>query len=117
MSALDDRMTEEFLTHLLDEETKDYVARGRRFKATEMRDLAEMWVAAFRAVFIDDQSDRIPDMDDLTIEMSLRQVDPPVEKVAAEFVRIVEQFGETSPQVLDAIENFMEERNKSILAV
>ena len=84
MDYLDDRQTEECLAQLLQQGTHDYLSRGRRFQTTELRVLKDLWIAAFRDVFMNDRSDSIPDMDDLTVELSLRDVAPPCEEIAAE---------------------------------
>jgi hypothetical protein len=118
MDNSDDRQTEEFLAHLLKQGTDDYLSRGRRFQTTELPVLADLWIGAFRDVFMNDRADRIPDMDDLTVELGLRHVDPPAAKVAAEIARIFEEDRDSvSPQILQAIENFLAERTKSTVAV
>jgi hypothetical protein len=107
MDAPDDQVIEELLAQLLSEGTDDYLSRGRRFQALEVPFLHDLWIAAFRDVFANDRTDRISDMDDLTVEMSLRQVDLPLEKVAAEVALIIGQINEmgsklSSPRIRDA---------------
>jgi hypothetical protein len=99
MDTPDDQMIEELFARLLSEGTDDYLSRGRRFQALGVPFLHDLWITAFRDVFTNDRNDRIPDMDDLTVEMSLRHVDLPLEEVAAEVALIVGQINEMGPKL------------------
>jgi hypothetical protein len=108
-----ERQTEEFLGSLLKQRTDDYLSRGRRFHAAELPALIDLWVAAFRNVFMNNRSDRIPDMDDLTVELGLRHVDPPAEKVAAEIALLLKTGCDSATyQILEAIDEGLAESKK-----
>jgi hypothetical protein len=108
-----ERRIEEFLGSLLKQQTDDYLSRGRRFHTTELPALVDSWVAAFRDVFMNNQSDRIQDMDDLTVELGLRHVDPPAEKVAAEIASLLKAGCDSAThQILEAIDEGLAEIKK-----
>jgi hypothetical protein len=76
---------ETFLAHVLMDQTKEYLERGRRFNPTEITNdkLKEMWIAAIRRFAVGDRENHI-EYEDVCAELSLRGIDPPEEAVKAE---------------------------------
>jgi len=68
----DHELANEFLTHVLMNETADYVRRGRQHESLQSSDLEDQWVAAVRDVFVHQKAERVRDMDDLAAELRLR---------------------------------------------
>jgi hypothetical protein len=63
-----------FLQHELMRETKAYLERGRRFSAILPDELAAQWVIAVRAWFAARSDVHQREVDDLTVELSLREL-------------------------------------------
>src|ERR1700680_3102794 len=72
-----------FLRHELMRETKAYLERGRRFSALLPDELAAQWVIAVRAWFAARSDVRQREVDDLTVELSLRELPIPESQILA----------------------------------
>jgi hypothetical protein len=111
----DRALADEFLAHELMNETADYVRRGRRFLSLPLSELNERWIAAFRDVVSNSMVDRVVDMDDFAAELRLRELDPPLDRVADEVAKLtadLEKMGPDSPAVRNAIQEFLIARSK-----
>ena len=81
-----------FLQHRSTEQRRNYLARGRRFIALDVRELSKSWVAAVRNWLT--RKDRAAEitMDDLTAELRLRGLEPPYEAIKQE---LASRFADT----------------------
>jgi hypothetical protein len=68
---------EAFMDHQAMEETRSYLARGRRFAGLPDDALSKSWAAAFTAVCADGDERRETDLDDFGAELGLRKLERP----------------------------------------
>lgn len=98
------------------EETRSYLARGRRLAALGIEELEREWIAAFAAVCADGDRSRWTDLADLGAELGLRQRNKPLHLVRPGVMAIVQQrvreswqegrgpVGEAVGRILDEME-------------
>ncbi|HJQ57923.1 MAG TPA: hypothetical protein VJ890_13515 [Vineibacter sp.] len=91
-----DRIVSAFLDNREMEETRSYLARGRRFEALDTERLNQDWVALFRALVAGDNS-RLQDLDDVGAEIRLRGLAPPEHLVQAELATVAEMAKREGP--------------------
>ena len=108
---------EEYLQHVLMNETKAYFDRGRRFAKLGVAELNEKWVVVFKAHFADHKRKQGLEMDDLAAELRLRGLDPPFEAVKAEISKMegaLKRKGPyaSSPEFDQKVSEFLEQRSK-----
>jgi hypothetical protein len=108
---------EEYLQHVLMNETKAYFDRGRRFAKLNVAQLNERWVVVFKAYFADHNRRQGLEMDDLAAELRLRGLDPPFEAVQAEICKLqgaLKRIGPhaSSPEFEQKVSEFLEQRSK-----
>jgi hypothetical protein len=112
-----DAIAQAFLDHQAMEETRSYLARGRRFEGLSVEDLNRGWAAAFTSVCANDDQGRATDLDDLGAELGLRKLERPEQlvhrdamKMAQERVRNsrLEAFG----PLMEAVGKFRDEMDK-----
>jgi hypothetical protein len=117
MDNKEDDLAVEYLHHVLMNETRDYLSRGRPFANFGDTEMQELWVAAFERCFAERSQEQRRNMDDAAAELRLRNIEPPHDRVKA----VVEQLrldlnrrGPDAPsESLDrAIEEFLEARIK-----
>ena len=71
-------LANEFLSHLLMEDTANYLRRGRAFESLSEGELEAEWLKAFRIVFYRDGNPAdIVQLDDVAAEMRLRGMQAP----------------------------------------
>src|ERR1700674_2229070 len=107
---------EEYLQHVLMNETKAYFDRGRRFEKLEVAQLNEKWVMVFKAYFADHYRQQGLDMDDLAAELRLRGLDPPLHAVKRELSKLhgtLARIGPhaSSPEFEQKVSEFLEQRS------
>jgi hypothetical protein len=108
---------DEYLQHVLMNETKAYFDRGQRFAMLDVAQLNEKWVVAFKAYFADHNRQQGLEMDDLAAELRLRGLDPPFEAVKAEISKLeraLKRIGPhaSSPEFEQKVSEFLEQRSK-----
>jgi hypothetical protein len=108
---------EEYLQHVLMNETKAYFDRGRRFAKLDVTQVNEKWVVVFKAYFADHNREQGLEMDDLAAELRLRGLDPPFEGVQAEISKLegaLKRIGPhaSSPEFDRKVSEFLEQRSK-----
>jgi hypothetical protein len=108
---------EEYLQHVLMNETKAYFDRGRRFEKLDVAQLNEKWVVVFKVYFADHTRQQGLEMDDLAAELRLRGLDPPFEAVKAEISKLQgahKRIGPhaSSPEFEQKVSEFLEQRSK-----
>jgi hypothetical protein len=108
---------EEYLQHVLMNETKAYFDRGRRFAKLDVAQVNEKWVVVFKAHFADHKRKQGLEMDDLAAELRLRGLDPPFEAVKAEISKMegaLKRKGPyaSSPEFDQKVSEFLEQRSK-----
>ena len=108
---------EEYLQHVLMNETKAYFDRGRRFEKLDVAQLNEKWVVVFKVYLADHTRQQGLEMDDLAAELRLRGLDPPVEAVKAEISTLqgaLKRIGPhaSSPEFEQKVSEFLEQRSK-----
>jgi hypothetical protein len=116
----DDESTDlagEYLAHALMNETGEYVARGRRFSATDIDMLRDQWVALFRRLLIDREAAAKTDFNDVGAEFRLRSVDPPHDRVQSEIAELKARIEAIGPDAESesrdqSIDEFLYERDK-----
>lgn len=84
------------------EQTKDYLARGRRFSRLKIDDLNERWAAAFRQFVRERNGPHARDMDDAGAELRLRGNKFPTHLVAREVEQLrlaIQRLDVTSPSI------------------
>jgi len=82
-----------FLQNNRMEQTRDYVARGRRFARLKVGHLNQSWINAVRSWLArKDPTDELV-MDDLTSELALRKLKPPYAAVQQE---LMDRFVQTN---------------------
>jgi hypothetical protein len=106
-----------FLQHELMNETKAYLERGRRFSAVLPDELAAQWVIAVRAWFGVRSDVHQRELDDLTVELSLRELPIPEDQIPAEraaMMKEIEQAGadSLSDEARQRISDFIASRRK-----
>jgi hypothetical protein len=110
-------LAEEFLAHALMNETREYVARGRRFSATDIATLRDQWVSLFRRTLIDREVAAKTEFNDVDAEFRLRNIEPPYDRIQSELADLRVQLKAIGPNAKTAsldqsIEDFFNERNK-----
>jgi hypothetical protein len=113
----DSALAETYLQHELMNETKAYLDRGRRFARLDVTQLADRWIAVFKAYFAQHYRKQGNEMDDLAAELRLRGLDPPFEAVSAEISKLQESLkrlgsNAKSPELDRKITDFLEQRRK-----
>jgi hypothetical protein len=108
---------EAYLQHELMNETKAYLDRGRRFAHLDVTELADRWIAVFKAYFAQHYRKQGDEMDDVAAELRLRGLDPPFKAVSAEISKLRESLERIGPNAnsseLDRkIIDFLEQRRK-----
>ena len=108
---------EEYLQHVLMNETKAYFDRGRRFEKLDVAQLNEKWVVAFKIYFAEHTQQQGLEMDDLAAELRLRGLDPPFEAVKAEISKLQGALKRiaphaSSPEFEQKVSEFLEQRSK-----
>ena len=88
------------------EQTRDYLARGRRFRGLTAGELAEQYVEAFRAWTAAPAEGRRWHSD-TAAEFELRGLDPPAEAIA-------EELSAFTKQIAQSFETLSEERKQEI---
>ena len=89
-----------FLQHELMRETKAYLERGRRFSTVLPDELAAQWVIAVRAWFAARSDVHQREVDDLTVELSLRELPIPEDQILAERAAMVKEIQQAGPDSL-----------------
>jgi hypothetical protein len=112
-------MVDTFLEHRRMEQIKDYLDRGRRFAALDVRQLSEDWIIAVRSWLSCKDRECEQMMDDLTAELQLRRSEPPYDAVkqelAARFALNEEAQQEKAGTLLgQEVALFMRERHKTL---
>jgi hypothetical protein len=112
-------MVDAFLEHKRMEQTKDYLARGRRFAALDVGQLSEDWIIAVRSWLARKDRECEQMMDDLTAELQLRRSEPPYDAVkqelAARFALIEEaEQAKIGTQLAQEVALIMHERHKAL---
>jgi hypothetical protein len=112
-----DAITQAFMDHQAMEETRSYLARGRRFEGLSVEDLNQGWAAAFTSVCANGDQSRAIDLEDFGAELGLRNLERPdhlvhrdAMKMAQERVRNsrLEAFG----PLMEAVGKFRDEMDK-----
>ena len=108
---------EEYLQHVLMNETKAYFDRGRRFEKLDVAQLNEKWVVVFKIYFAEHTQQQGLEMDDLAAELRLRGLDPPFEAVKAEISKLQGALKRiaphaSSPEFEQKASEFLEQRSK-----
>jgi hypothetical protein len=84
-----------FLASELMDETRDYLARGRRFETLSSDQLNDEWERAFRSWF--SRRDDPREMNDCDAELRLRNVEPPYERVERELKQMHKEIMNEEP--------------------
>jgi hypothetical protein len=113
----DDDISAEYLHHALMNETRDYLARGRRLAASSDQEVQNVWVAAFERWFEQKTAENVRNMDDAAAELRLRNLEPPYDRVKAkteELQAAIQRLGPNAPSAsLDqTIDEFLVARSK-----
>ena len=93
-------LSEAYLQHVLMNETKDYLERGRRFAQLSIDKLDESWIKAFKIYFATRLRPAARDMDDLAAELRLRGRDPPFDAVQSEIADLRVELEQVNPDEL-----------------
>ncbi len=93
-------LAEAYVQHVLMNETKDYLERGRRFAQLSIDQVNEAWTTAFRSYFATRLRQSALDMDDLAAELRLRGRDPPFDAVQSEIVGLRAELERVNPDEL-----------------
>ena len=97
------------------DETNDYAARGRRHRSVELDQLKAEWVSAFKKWALSLGAADPREIDDLSAEFRLRNIEPPFDQVRDEHRMLVEEVrkgGPHDPRVRQAIADFLDELDK-----
>lgn len=99
------------------EQTKDYLARGRRFYRLKIDDLNETWAAAFRQFVRQRNGPQARDMDDAGAELRLRGNKFPTHLVTLEVDQLrlaIQRLDVASPSVefKQKVSEFISEMNR-----
>ena len=112
-----DNIATEFLLHEQMKETGDYVSRGRLHEGLSESELNERWIHYFRPFATGENVKYTKEMDDVTAELSLRGMEPPLDRVPEECAALVGRFNalgldtlKGSPEVRAKLAAFMAER-------
>jgi hypothetical protein len=93
-------LTQAYLQHVLMNETKDYLERGRRFAQLSTDQVNEAWAIAFKTYFATRLRRSALNMDDLGAELRLRGRDPPFDAVRSEIVGLRAELERANPDEL-----------------
>jgi hypothetical protein len=112
-----DAIAQAFMDHQAMEETRSYLARGRRFERLSVEDLNKGWAAAFTSVCADDDQSRVTDLDDFGAELGLRQLEKPDHLVHPDAMRIAQERVrnarlEAYGPLMEAVGKFRDEMDK-----
>lgn len=75
-----------FLQNNSMEQTRDYLARGRRFAQLDIGQLNQDWIVAVRSWLARKEPTNELIMDDLASELALRKLEPPYDAVRQELI-------------------------------
>lgn len=81
-----DAIVNAFLQNNSMEQTRDYLARGRRFAQLDIGQLNQDWIVAVRSWLARKEPTNELIMDDLASELALRKLEPPYDAVRQELI-------------------------------
>ncbi len=93
-------LAEAYVQHVLMNETKDYLERGRRFAQLRIDQVNEALATAFKIYFATRLRRSALSMDDLGAELRLRGRDPPFDAVQSEIADLRVELEQVNPDEL-----------------
>jgi hypothetical protein len=88
-----DAIVNAFLQNNSMEQTRDYLARGRRFAQLDIGQLNQDWIIAVKSWLARKEPTNELIMDDVASELALRKLEPPYDAVRQE---LIDRLGQTN---------------------
>jgi hypothetical protein len=110
-------LAEEYLQHVLMNETRAYIERGRVFKSLSAEKVLDTWIAMFERWFGERTDRNGRDMDDAAAEIRLRGLEMPYDRVKEKTLALQAEVlrrgpEDDSPEIDRKIDDFLDARRK-----